>query len=146
MSELYAIRPVGDDSLQHWKYIKKVKTKNGKWRYIYDTSELKKYESGREETKISNGPNAGEYKVKYRQSNDLFDGNFTSTSYGRNRKTGKRYTYQYRIKTQGRISRASARGEKFIYDNVLKSKSTEKRKSRAITNGARRFIKDVINA
>lgn len=125
---------------------KKIKTKNGKWRYIYDDSELKKYESGRKETKISNGPNAGEYKVEYRQSNDLFDGRLTSTSYGRNRKTGKRYTYQYRIKTQGRISRASARGERFIYDNFLKSNNTIKRKKNAITNGARQFIKGVIEA
>lgn len=26
----------GDNELYHWKYIDKVKTKTGKWRYIYD--------------------------------------------------------------------------------------------------------------
>lgn len=29
------------DELYHWKYIDKVKTKDGKWRYIYDTDKLK---------------------------------------------------------------------------------------------------------
>lgn len=35
----YAIKRTSEkDELTHWKYIKKVKTKNGKWRYIYDKS------------------------------------------------------------------------------------------------------------
>lgn len=33
--------PVSDDVLMHWKYIKRVK-KNGKWKYYYDTDQLKK--------------------------------------------------------------------------------------------------------
>ncbi len=31
-----------EDEIMHWKYIKRVKLPNGKWRYIYDESELKK--------------------------------------------------------------------------------------------------------
>lgn len=35
----YRVRRTGDmsnDELMHWKYIDKVRTKTGKWRYIYD--------------------------------------------------------------------------------------------------------------
>lgn len=30
-----------NDELKHWKYIKKVRGKNGKWRYYYDADQLK---------------------------------------------------------------------------------------------------------
>lgn len=33
------------DGLKHYKYLKKVRTSSGKWRYIYDETELKKAES-----------------------------------------------------------------------------------------------------
>lgn len=33
-----------ESELMHWKYIKREKLPNGKWRYYYDESELKKYE------------------------------------------------------------------------------------------------------
>lgn len=33
---------VGDDEIFHWKYIKREKLPNGKWRYYYDWDELKK--------------------------------------------------------------------------------------------------------
>lgn len=39
------IRRGSEDELTHWKYIKKIKSKNGKTRYIYDRSELAKYEN-----------------------------------------------------------------------------------------------------
>ena len=32
-----------EDELIHWKYIKKIKLPNGKWRYYYNQSELDKY-------------------------------------------------------------------------------------------------------
>lgn len=34
-----------EDEMMHWKYIKRVKLPNGKYRYYYDESELKKYEN-----------------------------------------------------------------------------------------------------
>ena len=37
VSELYH----SDDELMHWKYVKKEKRSNGKWRYYYDTEEVK---------------------------------------------------------------------------------------------------------
>lgn len=41
--DIYVGRHIDQDSVVHAKYIKKVPGKNGKWRYIYDTKELKNY-------------------------------------------------------------------------------------------------------
>lgn len=36
---------LGPDEIMHWKYIKREKLSNGKYRYYYDESVLKKYEN-----------------------------------------------------------------------------------------------------
>ena len=36
---------LGPNELMHWKYIKRVKLSNGKYRYYYDESDLRKYEN-----------------------------------------------------------------------------------------------------
>ena len=45
MSNNYVILPNGntirEDELYHWKYIKREKQANGKWKYYYDTDQLK---------------------------------------------------------------------------------------------------------
>jgi hypothetical protein len=41
---IYSSNMRREDELMHWKYLKKVKLPNGKYRYIYDENELKKYE------------------------------------------------------------------------------------------------------
>lgn len=48
MEELYhsdnvAYIDLDEDEICHWKYIKRVKLPNGKWRYFYDQSELEQY-------------------------------------------------------------------------------------------------------
>lgn len=36
---------ISENELRHYKYLKKVKSPSGKWRYIYDESELKRAEA-----------------------------------------------------------------------------------------------------
>ena len=40
MSIYFVEKPKSEKDLQHWKYIKKVRKPNGKWRYYYDHDEL----------------------------------------------------------------------------------------------------------
>lgn len=42
MKTIYYV-DLNENELVHWKYIKRVKLRNGKWRYIYDDSSLEKY-------------------------------------------------------------------------------------------------------
>lgn len=103
-----------NDELKHWKYIKKVKGKNGKWRYIYDQSELDKYDKEvvvTERVTTKDGTTSRN-KVKYQKSNKLFD----SIGSG----SGK-YSY---TKNQGLISRATAKAEKWVYKKFLVNKTT----------------------
>ncbi len=106
------------DELRHWKYIKREKGKNGKWRYIYNDSELKKYDKGTVETKEKNtATEQSKDTVKYQKSNKLFD----KESYVKSESlVGKKKKTSYTTKSQGRISRAQAKGEKWIYNNFLK--------------------------
>ena len=59
----YVLKPK-DDELYHWKYIKKVKKPNGKWRYYYDTKQLKK-DLGVDKLK--------EYDREYQEMNTALD-------------------------------------------------------------------------
>lgn len=106
------------DELRHWKYIKREKGKNGKWRYIYNDSELKKYNKGIVETKEKNtATEQSKDTIKYQKSNNLFD----KESYVKSESlVGKKKKNSYTTKSQGRISRAQAKGEKWIYNNFLK--------------------------
>lgn len=58
---------VSDDELMHWKYVKRVKNKNGKWKYYYDWDELKK------DTKtFVKDPLGKEAKAKYNQAQQRY--------------------------------------------------------------------------
>lgn len=139
--------------LTHWKYIKRVK-KNGKWRYYYDATELKKYRTGANETKkavttVKNtndligdehtfNYNGVEYTVKnrgiieqlmnngvgdsvdkqtvitfYMKTDDLLSS--SSSTVSGNTKNSTTYVF----KKQGRIDRAIANAEKWIFDKFL---------------------------
>lgn len=133
MNELYVIRTVDDEhSLQHWKYIKKVKTSGGKWRYIYDDSWNKKYDKGVTDTYRSGGKIT---KVSYKNTNDLFDSRST-VKLGRD--------YQHVTFSHGKISQAWVKGEKFIYDNILSKRRKVNQVSRAVSKGTS-FIRKVIS-
>lgn len=96
-----------DTELQHWKYIKREK-KNGKWRYIYNDSELKKYDKHVEETTDTGKT------IVYSKHAKLFDGEL---------QVGNDIT----IYKQGDLSRAVAKGEKWVYDNILSESINQKR-------------------
>ena len=44
MKTIYYV-DLDENELVHWKYIKRVKLGNGKWRYYYDDSSLEKYKN-----------------------------------------------------------------------------------------------------
>lgn len=134
MNELYSIRMTGEPSLQHWKYIKRTKLPNGKYRYYYDNSWDKKYDTGDKKTDRSGGQLT---EISYKNNNELFDSRTTM-------KIGSRYT-NITIK-RGKLSRAHAKGEKFIFNNILSDRSTVKRKARAIKKYGSEFIRGVIKA
>lgn len=122
------------NELTHWKYIKKKKV-DGKWRYYYDTDEIKKYTRGNVEiakgysTDGSGGTNQWKYTKKYTQSNDLLDSVTKNTivdpKVGDN-DTG--YEATHVTYSQGTLSRFIARAEKWVFDNFLSSlvKTTKK--------------------
>lgn len=94
------------------------KRKKQKWRYIYNDSELKKYSKGATEVTESNTPDGHKTStVKYKQSNSLFD----KESYVKNKRlVGDRAEESYTTKSQGKLSRARARGERRVYNTFLK--------------------------
>ncbi|MGN1217758.1 MAG: toxin glutamine deamidase domain-containing protein [Phocaeicola sp.] len=136
--EYYAIR-TGSDELTHWKYIKKVQKPNGKWRYIYNRSELDNYNSGKaveSEYTDSNG-NVVKTKTIYRKSNSLFDGESSST-FGFNKNLTKTI-----VKKQGKLSRLQAKGEKWVFDKFLKKKN--KKLSEASEKKGKSFVDKLFN-
>lgn len=110
-----------DDELMHWKYIKKIR-KNGKWHYFYDDSELKKYENNFTTTTVMQDDSDMERRTttKYRQSNNLLSNRTQSTSSGSigNGRRVTRYEISEITETQGKIDRAYAKAERFVYDKV----------------------------
>lgn len=131
MSNYVAVvrRSGGDDELSHFKYIKREK-RNGKWVYTYDTDTLSKYNTGKTETKkteVTGGRGAvSKYKTnlkkittttEYKKSNKLFD----STKKSSVETSASKVTHV--VKSQGKLSRAVAKGEKILYDKVLKKVS-----------------------
>ncbi len=128
MNELYSIRMTGEPSLRHWKYIKRVKNRNGKWRYYYDDSWQKKYDNGITDVYKSKD---GTTKISYKNSNNLFDSK-SVTKFGKHSANV--------VLRRGKLSRAHIKAEKFIYDKIL----SKNKKSRVSSRGSA-FIKKVIN-
>lgn len=125
------------DELYHWKYIDRVKTSSGKWKYIYDQTELNRFDRGEE--RISRGarkagPNAIETyegKTIYKKTNNLLGGTKTSGKYSldggfgnKNTTTPQRHYTEVKIKEQGKLDRAQAKAEKWVYNSFLKDESS----------------------
>lgn len=123
----YAVHRTGEkDELTHWKYIKKIKGANGKTRYIYDQSELDKFD--KEATIEKKNKEGGTDTVEYRKTDKLFkEGDKTTINSVRYIiPGGKTYTSRVTTKSQGKLDRAYAKGEKLIYDTFLKKNSKVK--------------------
>nr|DAO53502.1 MAG TPA: Papain fold toxin 1, glutamine deamidase [Caudoviricetes sp.] len=131
----YAVTRVGlEDELQHWKYIKKIKVK-GKWKYFYDKEELERFEKGYEKTtekKDKNG-NTETVTTVYKKTNDLFGGKTSVQKDGVNMYSGKKWKITSIEKSQGKVDRLIAKGEKFIFNKFLKNKKAKKPGSSAFS-------------
>ena len=143
------VRAGGSDELTHWKYIKKVKTKNGKTRYIYDTSELKKYENGITETKTDK--DGTETTTVYKDVNDVLSSESTLTNHYSFYGSGVNASGTTRkiTKSRGKLDRvtdnAQAKAEKWIYDKFLKKKSTTNKAKKAVKKNTERTIEAGMN-
>lgn len=146
-------KPDPANELTHWKYIKREK-KNGKWRYYYDDSELKKYENSTTETAegyTTNGrgdTNKYKHETTYKKTNDLFDSKSKATvTGGKLAPGGKGYEYVHVTKSQGKLSRASAKAEKWVYDKFLSGEASRRKliknaqTKRKINNGKAKLKK-----
>lgn len=152
MAKQYYVKRTGCDdknSLKHWKYIKREKV-NGKWRYIYDDSELRKFAKGttdKSET-VSNNSFGGKLtetkETLYKRTDNLFDEG-TATTKGSSAIGDNTYKFTHTTKTQGKISRSVAKGEKFIYDTFYDphAKSRRKRNIKESINKASNWIKSI---
>ena len=139
------VKRTDDDELQHWKYIKKVKMPSGKWKYIYDPAqELTQFKNG---TKITGkikleGKSSPDATINYKQSDDL-NGRI-DWSYKFYPELGNLYDDVNVTLTQGKIGRAVAKGEKWIFDNLIsdKNKTAAQRKGNNLfkdSNGKTNF-------
>mgnify|MGYP003292125996 CR=1 FL=1 len=125
------------NTIQHWKYIKREKV-NGKWKYYYDDSELKKYEKGvTDKSRTESGKNVITTETTYKQTDDLLDGESSATVWGGTSK------HTYTTKSQGKLSRAVAKGEKKVYDLLYNenAKKARKRKASEYINDAKNWVK-----
>lgn len=123
--------------LTHWKYIKREKV-NGKWRYYYDDSELRKFDKGVTETsRTRDNGNIIDTKTTYSQSDKLLDGR-SKVTVSTGLLSGGRAESVNIKKSQGKLSRAQANAEKWIFDTFVDPRKQTKVK--------RDFQKKVDNA
>lgn len=118
------VKRKSDDELQHWKYIKRVKGKNGKWQYYYDTAntDLQKYKNKLITNSSENiGNHTFEKRTEWKQHDGLFDKTEKSdwVKVGWNNDNSHNQYYQIETNYQGKLSRAAAKGEKWIFDNLI---------------------------
>ena len=109
------VKRKSSDELQHWKYIKRVKAKGGGWKYFYKDNNLRKHQIGLTETKKYKDKDGIDVKenISYKQTDRLFNTKNTSTAILNNTK------YKTTTVSQGKLTRAIAKAEKWIYDNVI---------------------------
>ena len=126
-----------DLELKHWKYIKKYKH-NGKWVYVYDDELDNKYSDNITEANVTEtvayNKNGGfdlgskynkisSNKTSYKDSDRLFSKTTTNTTTKKSDalfKKEKEVTETVITKERGKIERAAAKGEKWLYDNIFK--------------------------
>lgn len=131
-NQYYAVVRYGqntDDDLQHWKYIKRIKDRNGRYHYIYDRRELDRF--AREATVKTRNKTGGTDTVKYKKNNGLFrEGTETfkvssSIWYPGAKARSSSTTTVY----QGKLDRVYAKAEKLVYDTFYKNKKPSSKKS-----------------
>lgn len=119
-----------DDGIRHWKYIKK-EVVNGKTRYYYDSDTDNMYKNNGEEVnvrqyKTKNGDTkTGGNLTKYKDTNKLFNNSYKQkvTEKGSVLGIGYETSYTEMTKERGKIERAVAKAEKWIFNKFLKKKN-----------------------
>ena len=149
------------DELYHWKYISRKKV-NGKWQYTYDYDLDNKYKGNEKVRSVEserfgdNGYVTRARTVTYKDSDSLFSKKEKTPTHinlkGVKSETGKftdLYTERVAEKhSRGVLERAQAKGEKYIYENILKDGSKARRKLDQIKTSAakgRNYIKSLFN-
>ena len=116
-----------NSELQHWKYIKRIKGKDGKYRYIYNSTQLRKHQAGvQEHYQRFHDKGVSVANVKYVQGDHFFDKiayRVTEADLAL-MESGKKYTMDV-MYSQGKLSRGIAKGEKWIYDNLISDKKKQ---------------------
>ena len=145
----YAVHRSGNnDELKHWKYIKKIKGPNGKWRYFYDTTELTKY---RDENRVGTYDKDGtKTTTTYKDTNNLLSSRTTYSNDASMYANGKTYRFKSKkvVNERGKIDRAidntQAKAEKYIYNKFYKNRksgSLRKTSKKTINKGKRAIDK-----
>ena len=118
-----------DDEMYHYKYIKKYKV-NGKWRYYYDTRELRKFDKeATDTTKITKDGATFEKTTEYRKSDKLFSPGDRTYKFTMSPLSGggSSHSSVTTTKYQGKAARAYAKAEKKIYDTFYNSERKTQR-------------------
>lgn len=128
-----------DNELRHWKYIKKVKMPSGNWKYIYDPGqELSMFKNGYKgsgHVKLE-GKSDPNYTLSFKQTDNLLGR--LEWSYMLYPELGNMIRDFNVTLTQGKIGRAVASGEKWIFDNLIsdKKKTASQRKGNKLFKDA----------
>lgn len=123
----YAVHRTGDknDELKHWKYIKKVRGRNGKMRYYYDQDAADAANAEGEFTMpgiVQGKLTKNATKVKVRNSDKPF-GSTSSIRGGRGKNDAENIKSVNRGKVDQTLNTLRAKGERWIYDTFLKKKA-----------------------
>ena len=147
-----------NDELEHWKYINRVRGKNGKWQYTYKlTGPVSKIGKTEESTSTHTYPSVRGSKqilketVSKNYTKGLRNG-MRLTPVSNSRITGNGNTIvrrKYKVtQTVGVLSRARASGEKAVYNLIYKKGSigqkTVKTATRTISKG-RKTVNEIFN-
>lgn len=122
----YAIyRTSPDDELTHWKYIKKVKTSGGNWRYIYDDSINNKYENSNENRYTTTEPYRGKTNTKtnidyYMDGKRFINKKSSTTSKPVKQEDNSGYkSTAVTVYERGALERSAAKGEEYLYKYIF---------------------------
>lgn len=151
------IHSLGDDnSIIHWKYIKKIKSGNG-WRYFYDPEELRAYTLGAK-SKIDSVPRLQKHGDKYyiadKKTQRAIDrsgvgGNFIVKSGKRKGHISDQYIDKIKVKEDMKNAKTDYRRAKkmsYYLDAANRTAKTKARESAYSQYEAKEVVKRKINS
>lgn len=130
---------VRNDSLMHWKYIKKIKAGSG-WRYFYTPEEVRAY------YKEEQGKANAQYEAKEAYSNKKLSEGLRKNANAANsqmRKIGKEHSRALRRWGEGRVDPRVARKEEKRIINIANKESKKIKRTRKIENASHTVEREV---